>query len=141
ALDPVNALLTDSDPQIRAQSARVLGDCGFAAAFDGLLKLLRDDSARVRFFAAISLGKLQRPETLPALYALLRDNADRDPYLRHAAVMALTRIGDVDRLLAQAKDESRSVRMGILLALRRLQRAEITTFLQDRDPALVLEAA
>src|SRR5439155_3020335 len=33
------------------------------------------------------------------------------------------------------------VRMGILLALRRLQRPEITTFLQDHDPALVLEAA
>jgi quinoprotein glucose dehydrogenase len=141
ALDPIITLLADRDAEIRAQCARVAGDCRCAAAGDGLLKLLRDESPRVRFFAAISIGKLGRVDALPAILTMLRENADRDPYLRHAGVMALARIGDVEALLQHAKDDSRSVRMGVLLALRRLQRSEITMFLDDKDDALVLEAA
>ena len=141
ALDPVVALLTDKDPEIRAQSAKVSGECRYHAASDGLIHLLADDSSRVRFFAAMSLGKLGRREALPAVFTMLMENGDRDPYLRHAGVMALTWIDDIEGLLAKAKDDSRSVRMSVLLALRRLQRAEITLFLQDKDPALVLEAA
>jgi quinoprotein glucose dehydrogenase len=55
--------------------------------------------------------------------------------------MALTGIGDVGGLLAASHDESSAVRMGVLLALRRLHRAEIERFLNDQNPALVLEAA
>jgi len=61
---------------------------------------------------------------------MLRENADKDPYLRHAGVMALTWIGDTDALLAAAKDGSSAVRMGVLLALRRLHRDEIATFFE-----------
>src|SRR5262249_11663860 len=62
-------------------------------------------------------------------------------YLRHAGVMALTWIGDLESLLAAAESKSSAVRMGILLALRRLQRVEVSSFLNDPEPALVLEAA
>jgi quinoprotein glucose dehydrogenase len=141
ALDPLNALLRDSDAEVRAQAAKVLGDCHFAPAYEGLVHLLADGSPRVRFFSAISLGKLNRPGAVPALFTMLRENADRDPYLRHAGVSALARIGDVEALLRHANDDSRSVRMGVLLALRRLQRSEITRFLDDKDQGLVLEAA
>ena len=55
--------------------------------------------------------------------------------------MALTRIADLDAILRYANDASRSVRMGVLLALRRLQREEIVRFLDDKDDGLVLEAA
>jgi quinoprotein glucose dehydrogenase len=89
----------------------------------------------------LGLGKLGRREALPAILAMLRDNADKDPYLRHAGVMALKGIGDIDALLAAAKDRSSTVRMAALLALRRLQRGEIAVFLKDADPAIVLEAA
>jgi len=43
--------------------------------------------------------------------------------------------------VARSKESSRSVRMGALLAMRRLQKTEITAFLQDPDADLVLEAA
>src|SRR6266496_1908834 len=105
------------------------------------MKLLGDPSPRVRFFAATSLGKLGRRESLPAIFAMLRQNADQDPYLRHAGVMALTWIGDLDALSAAAKESSPAVRMGALLAMRRLERTEIRLFLNDSDPAIVLEAA
>ena len=141
AMNLLVKLLSDPDAEVRAQAAKVLGDRRYSKAFEPLNYSLRDASPRVRFFAAISLGKFGRSQALPALYALLKDNADKDPYLRHAAVMGLSRIGDVDALLAAAHDDSAAVRMGVLLALRRLQRPEIGLFLQDNDPALVLEAA
>jgi len=141
ALTPVVGLLADSDAEVRAQAAKTLGEVRFAPAGDGLEKLLADPSARVRFFAALGVGKLQRRDALPAVAALLRENADADPYLRHAAVMALTGIGDMDGVMALAADPAVGVRMGALLTLRRWQRAEIARFLNDPDPALVLEAA
>src|SRR5262249_42381858 len=97
--------------------------------------------ALVSFFAALSLGKSCRADVVPALYEMLRDNADRDPYLRHAGVMGLVGSGNVETLLAAAHDSSSAVRMGSLLALRRLNRPETVLFLKDKDPALVLEAA
>lgn len=75
------------------------------------------------------------------LTAVLRDNKDQDAYLRHAAVLALARIGDTPALLAAANNNSRSVRLGVLLALRRLGSPEVARFLHDADPQIVLEAA
>ena len=140
-IDLLVKLLSDSDPEVRAQASKVLGDLRYSKAFRPLENALKDPSPRVQFFSAISLGKFGRVEAVPALYALLKQNADADPYIRHAGVMGLSRIGDMPALLAAAHDESRAVRMGVLLAMRRLRRPEIALFLQDNDPALVLEAA
>jgi quinoprotein glucose dehydrogenase len=140
-MDLLVKLLGDSDAEVRAQAAKVLGDRRYSKAFTGLLNALQDQSPRVRFFAALGLGKLGRVDALPALFTMLKQNADQDPYLRHAGVMGLSRIGDVDALLARARDESSAIRMGVLLALRRLQRPEIALFLTDTNSALVLEAA
>jgi quinoprotein glucose dehydrogenase len=141
AMDLLVGLLSDSEAEVRAQTAKVLGERRYDKAYEALKLALTDQSPRVRFFAALSLGKFGRSDALPAVYALLKRNADKDPYLRHAAVMALAGIGDVAGLLAASHDESSAVRMGVLLALRRLHRAEIARFLNDQNPALVLEAA
>ncbi len=55
--------------------------------------------------------------------------------------MGLAGIGDPDALLAASSDPSVAVRMGVLLALRRLERPEIARFLDDPEPLLVVEAA
>src|SRR5207249_10642184 len=106
----------DGDREVRAQSAKVLGELRFPGAYGALTALLQDRDARVRFFGALSLGKLRRSEAVPAILGLLRENADKDPYLRHAGVMALTWIGDLDALMAAAREQSPAVRMGVLLA-------------------------
>ena len=72
---------------------------------------------------------------------MLRQNADRDPYLRHAGVMGLTLIGDRQAILAHAADRSSAARVGVLLALRRMESPEVRRFLRDPDPAVVREAA
>ncbi|MEO6036200.1 MAG: HEAT repeat domain-containing protein [Verrucomicrobiota bacterium] len=134
-------LLGDADAEIRAQSAKVLGDEHFGDAFDGLARLLKDSSPRVRFFAAQSLGKLKRTEAVEPLLVLLRDNNDGDMYLRHAAATALAKCANTSQLATAAKDDSAAVRMGVLLAMRQTSRPEIAEFLKDRDELLVVEAA
>jgi quinoprotein glucose dehydrogenase len=141
ALDPIVPLLSDSDAEIRAQAARVLGDHRDAKAYDGFLKLLNNPNLRDRYFAAMGLAKLGRKEALPAIINMLRENADKDVYVRHAGVTALTDLDDWETIQSAAKDESRSVRLAALLAMRRLARPAIAAFLRDSDPQLVLEAA
>ena len=103
--------------------------------------MLVDSSPHVRFLAAVAVGKLGRAQAIEPLLRMLRANDDQDPYLRHAAVVGLAGSGDAARLEQSARDESAAVRMGVLLALRRLAAPSVAQFLSDPDPRLVLEAA
>jgi len=141
ALASLPALLRDADPEVRAQAAKVLGDAREPSALPLLIAALKDDAARVRFFAAQSLGKLRVPTATGPLLDLLRANRDEDLYLRHAAVMGLVGSNNLSALAAAAADADRSVRLGVLLAYRRLQSAEVARFLTDADPLLAVEAA
>lgn len=141
AIAVVQPLLQHADAEVRAQAAKVLGDRRVAAANEALVAALSDTNARVRYFAAIGLGKLGRADSAPHLLALLRENDDRDAYLRHGAVMGLVGTKNFAAIAAAAKSDSRAERMGAVLALRRLDRAEIAGFLRDRDPLVAREAA
>jgi quinoprotein glucose dehydrogenase len=140
-LQSISRLLLDSDMEVRCQAAKIVGEQRWADAYGGLVKLVADPNPRARFFATMSLGKLGLRKAMPAILTVLRENNDKDAYLRHAGVMALTRLNNIPVLLNAADDESAAVRRGALLALRRLQRNEIARFLQDSDPTIVLEAA
>ena len=140
-LDALLPLLRDSEPHLRANAARVLGDAAYAPAYPGLVALAADSDAHVRALGTIALGKLQVRESLPVLLEVLKANADRDPFLRHAAVQALVTLNDFDALQAAAANPDDAVRMGVLLAMRRLNRPEIAVFLGDANPRIVTEAA
>jgi quinoprotein glucose dehydrogenase len=133
--------LNDSDTEVRAQAAKLVGEHKVLAAFRDLVDRLKDDSPRVRFQAALALGKLGKVDALPPLGELIKENADADPYLRHAGVMALTWIGSREDLRVTAKDRSPALRLATLLAMRRLAMPEVGWFLDDAEPRLVLEAA
>ena len=135
-------LLADADPEVRAQAAKVLGEARSQKRLRRPHQAARPTRApRVRFFAAIALGKLGRPQAVEPLLAMLRASGDKDPYLRHAAVMGLAGSGKTAAWMKAIRDESPAARMGVLLALRRLGDPEIARFLDDPDPRLVLEAA
>jgi quinoprotein glucose dehydrogenase len=163
AVTELTRLLDDKDAEVRAQAAKVLGDANLGQA-KRLAALLTDDNARVRFFAAQALSKFGDVETLDQLVAMLRANEDRDVYLRHAGVMALTGIlrrialapnvpflsrdiGTPEGTRLQKSfnalitDSSPAVRMAALLTLRRLESPDIAQFLQDAEPLLVAESA
>ena len=90
--DALGGLLADPDPEVRAQTAKAVGDAADAKALDRLIALLEDSSPRVRFFAAAALGKLGRSEAVGPLLRMIRANGDNDPYLRHAGCHRSCRI-------------------------------------------------
>ena len=135
------ALLRDSDPEVRAQSAKVLGDVQHAPAAEKLIALLADANLRVRFFAAQSLGKLTHNAAVPELFKVIAANKDEDPWLRHACVAALAKIGDAEAVAAKATDPNASVRLAVVLVQRRLGDKRVGKFLTDADPLVRAEAA
>lgn len=146
-LAPLAGLLKDHDAEIRAQTVKLLGDHGMADAGLDAVALSRDDSPRVRFCAALAVGKLVakspalRSKVVDSVIEMLRENADKDPYLRHAGVMALVQVNSKEALDAASRDSSAAVRSAALLALRRLGSPDIVRFLDDGEPRLVVEAA
>ncbi len=141
ALNIVPSLLDDKDGEVRAQAAKVLGDNFRIEGFRTLTLALRDPEPRVAFFAAQSLGKFKQGGAAAALIGLLRKNDGQDAALRHAIVIALARLGPTPALAATVKDPSRAVRLGGLLAYRRLEDPAVAAFLDDFDSFIVREAA
>ena len=138
-LDPLLELLADENDQVRIQSARVLGDHRVGKASDLLLEALRDEHPRTAMYAGIGLGRIGYEEAVPELLALLERNADQDLWLRHGAIMGLAGIEKRVWIEAMSHD-SKYVRMGILLALRKLRDPEIAGFLRDEEKSLSYEA-
>ncbi|MFN8340218.1 MAG: HEAT repeat domain-containing protein [Cyclobacteriaceae bacterium] len=134
-------LLSDADPEIRAQAAKWLGDMRFKGASATLRSMLKDPYARARFFAAEALGRTADATATEGLIELLRENDDQDVYLRHAAALALARIGNAGKLVSLVSDPSRAVRLGAVVALRRMQHEGIKEFLKDKEERVVVEAA
>jgi len=134
-------LAADKDAEVRAQAVKVLGESRAPWTYAVLLPRLKDAEPRVRFFAALSLGKVGNPSAVPRVFDMLQENADKDPYLRHAGVMALAGIKDVKALRAAASDPSVSIRLAATLAIRRLEIADVAIFLKDTEPRVVAEAA
>jgi quinoprotein glucose dehydrogenase len=135
------ALASDKDAEIRAQVAKAIGDSRFENSISQLNELLRDTSPRVRLLAGIAAGKIASHEAAPAVIEMLAENNNRDPHLRHAGAFALAGIGDLPTIATAAQHESEGARMGALLALRQLERTEISHFLNDRNEKIALEAA
>ncbi len=140
-LQEIVRLTLDKDSEVRAASAGVIGRTGFKPGGGALVTLLGDAEPRVRFAAAMAVSKLPSAQAVPTLVALLQANADRDAFLRHAGVLALAACADEGQLIALAGHANPSVRLAVLLCMRRTESPHIARFLADSDPLLVLEAA
>ncbi|MCA6074902.1 HEAT repeat domain-containing protein [Fulvivirga sedimenti] len=138
---PLMEYLNDSDPEIIAQAAKVLGDVRYTEAGPVLTGLLKHENPRVRFYAAEGIGRIGNKEAIPELISMLHSNDDKDIYLRHAGVLALSRIGEVAPVVALKDSDSRALRIAAVLVLRRLADEQVALFLDDPDEYLVTEAA
>jgi len=134
-------LLSDEDPEIIAQALKVLGDIKYQKAGSQYIPLLKHENDRVKFFAAQALGRIHYGEAVQPLLDMIQANNDVDVYLRHAAVLALSRIGTPEPIVALADSPNRSLRIGAVLVLRRMQHAGVSKFLNDPDEYIVAEAA
>jgi len=135
------SLIQDADLEIQAQAIKVLGDNKYKGAAKAIIPSLASSSARVQFFAAQALGRMEEAEAIKPLLKLVEVNRDQDVYLRHAAVLALSRIGQVEPIAALATSSNRSLRIAAVLVLRRLKSPAVAQFLYDSDEYIVTEAA
>lgn len=140
-LESLDSLLSDHEVEIRTSAARLLGDHGICRAELGLICCLEDESSRVRAAAAIGLGKLHSTAAVEPLLAVLAENADRDPVLRHAAVMGLSGAPADFVVGATISHPSVSVRRAAVVSLRRLRSPLVARFLNDDNVLVVEEAA
>ena len=147
------------DPAIRTAAARVIGRLDVTSAGDALVRAIDDSHADVRYAAMRALGYIHHAAAVPALTEQLtyykkgegawsaldglarigsRDSiplfkqylADKDPFLRRAAIEGLARTGDtsqVDNLGGIATtDESAMVRVAACFALQKLGKNYVT---------------
>jgi HEAT repeat protein len=138
------------DPVVRAGTARVIGRLQVKAAGDGLLKAVNDSAAEVRYASLRALGEIREERAIQALteqlsyygkgegaasaidalariahpssVGLFKSRlADKDPYIRRAAVEGLARVGDADSvapfLTDVNQDSSDMVRVAMTFAL------------------------
>ncbi|MFD2572730.1 HEAT repeat domain-containing protein [Spirosoma soli] len=134
-------LLSDKDPEIRAQAAKWLGDVRYKEAGAALIPLLKDENSRARFFAAEALGRIAYEPAITPIIQMLEANKDEDVYLRHAGSLALARIEKAEPVIALSNHPSRAVRIAAVVALRRMSNPGISKFLADQDEFIVTEAA
>lgn len=129
-------LLKSSDPELRAQAAKALGEAPVKDAA-ALIEVLKDPSQRVRFFAALSLGRLGVSEAFQPLLSLAIAAGDLDdPYLRHAVAVGLSGCAPANELQTLSGHALPSVRLAALLALHRLGHPGVNRFLFDHTPAI-----
>ena len=165
AAEEILKLSGDTDPELRAQVCRVLGDLRYKPAAGFFQHALTDDSARVRMFAALAIGRIQPMSVHESVIKIIEDNNGADPWLEHATVMSLAGTVDRNSLQQYSAHANASVRLAVLLAVR-LQMLEqqqqwisneddeipswtakpedqqlILMFLRDADLRIVTEAA
>jgi putative heme-binding domain-containing protein len=133
-----------SEPEVVCQLAKVTGDVGVRSELyrDELLSGLQNPSLRVQFFSAIALGKCREKSAASELVAQLAgDAAVSDAYLRHALSMGLGGTMSPEELAELSKHNNVHVKLGAIVALRRLKAPEVRAFLNDSDERVLLEAA
>lgn len=138
---PLLPLLKDKDEEIIAQAAKIIGDVKLENTGSELVPLLKSNNPRIKFYAAEALGRIAYQDAVSPLIQMLDANSDEDVYLRHAAVLALSRIGKVEPIVALANNPSKALRTAAVLVLRRMKNDNIALFLNDKDEYIVTEAA
>jgi len=133
--------IEDTDAEIRTQCCKVLGEARYLASSNQLIDALKDDNPRVCASAAFALGNLQTHDATESLLEILERNQGQDPFLRHAASYALSKTATPQDLAANVAAESKHIRMGVLLAMRRIGSPDLVHFLNDSDSKIVIEAA
>jgi quinoprotein glucose dehydrogenase len=142
AIEPIIAqALQDSDLDVRAAAASVVGDLRWSNLSANLLPLLQDSEPRVQYAACLAVGRLGAEQSLTAIVDILEENDNRDPGLRHAGIMALAGIPELASIVELSRHTSPAVRQAAVVALRKRQSPQVVEFLNDQDASVQLEAA
>ncbi|QTN32319.1 c-type cytochrome [Akkermansiaceae bacterium] len=136
----MHSFCSSDDDELRAQAAKHAGET-IKGRNHALTTLLADRSPRVRFHAATAIWKTGDATAIDAVITLLAENDNKDAYLRHAGVLALTASSPEQIAAKTLAHESASVRLAAAVAFRRLSSPLAAKLLADADPKVAAEAA
>lgn len=139
--DGLIALLRDPDPEIITQAAKTLGDIRYSASAAEIVPLLDNPSLRVQLHAAEALGRMAHQPAFESIVSMLEVNEEQDVWLRHAGMVALSRLSDESQLTSLKDHPSSSVRIAAVVALRRMKSPKIAEYLEDENQQITTEAA
>ena len=134
-IEPVIALLSDPDPEIRSAAVAIAGAFHDPRIVPATIPLLKDEDWWIRLAAADTLGNLKDPRAVDALVAALAD-----PEAKWSAVEALGKIGDMralpplGRLLGDPKPEVRIAVAEALHLMPHTQVLQALTQMATNDP-------
>lgn len=134
-------LLSDPSAQVRAQTAKILGEANYKPSLSSLRKLIFDNDAHVKARAIEALGKVGSKGEFPLLVKLLAETKENDPHLRHTVMYALSKIKAEKEIIQLFNHPSEYVRVGGVVALRMLKSPGITAFLDDKNQMVLEEVA
>lgn len=140
AFKVLKPLIQHANPEVRAQTVRVLADAGISGYKMNIAALLQDESARVRMFAAIAIGKTKTIGMMGYILNMLEANDNQDPYLRHAGIYALELMMTPLHLASLRHHKSPAVRLAVAVALGRMGSERIADYIVDEDPRISDEA-
>ena len=127
AIQPLLAVLRDSDRKVRRYAARALRQLGEQAEVS-LVAMLRDENRQARRDAALALARVGGKLALDALTIALHDD---ERYVRETALEALAKLGNpaVKPLAIAFESGDPELRLGAAEALRRVGTVEALTVL------------
>ena len=126
-IEPVIALLSDPDPEIRSAAVGIAGAFADPRIVPATIPLLKDVDWWIRLAAADTLGNIKDPRAVDALIEALAD-----PEAKWSAVEALGKIGDMRALPALGRllgDPKAEVRIAVAEALHLMPHAQVLTAL------------
>ena len=138
AIDKLIEQLGHSNPHVRRIATQSLGDSQYPFNLKQVKALITDPSVSVQGALGIALSKCDSEAYLNLIVKHLTDNDNKDVFLRHAMVMALTG-AKPSSLEALHTHSSSAVRLAAVLALAKLQSPFIKKFLKDSDQYILEE--
>lgn len=141
-LESLRGLLQDPEMEVRANTARTLGNHPkLLDAFQSdLITALDDPSMRVAGLAAIALANHGHGNSVDPALALLVRNNDQDVVVRHSGIMVLTKCAKAKTLAGLKNNQSSAIRRAAVVALRRQKAPEISAYFDDPVTSVRQEA-
>ncbi len=145
-VDALGSIVTkDRDEMVIAkciEAIAAVGSTKSSVPTSAILMGLRHESPIVRAAACMAAGTPwgDHRQILTQVVRVLEVNQDRDPILRHAGIMALAGVKDPNALVELKDYPSQSVRLAVVVALRKQQSPLVAEFLRDASESVVKEA-
>ena len=147
AAEKLVELSGDADERLAARAMETLGESVRysseatvrAQAIEAVRRGLQASSPVIQFAACMASESIQDDSLLPQILKLIEANQDRDPILRHATIMALRGIPTTRLVIALSQNQSPSVRLAAVVALRKKKDPGLAAFLNDASMIVVRE--